>query len=242
MIRLRRNNDNNETENPYWMSFSDIMSGLLLIFMLATAILILELTEKKEKVNDAIDEIRQAEQVKQEIMEEIKKELDKLNIFVEINDNESLIRIPEETLTFSTNSDLIPMQQVIQDNVKAIGSVLHTAITSNNRLGYLDTIFLEGHTDSRPSNREKGNWGLSTFRAISLWNYWDMELDLTPSFSEMTNYSGQSLFSVSGYAATRRVNEIEITESEQRANRRIDIRFTVKKPVLKDLQDVSGIF
>ncbi len=32
-----------DEENPYWMSFSDIMSALLVIFILASVILILRL-------------------------------------------------------------------------------------------------------------------------------------------------------------------------------------------------------
>ncbi|MDU3956382.1 MAG: chemotaxis protein MotB, partial [Pseudomonas aeruginosa] len=34
-----------DEENPYWMSFSDIMSALLVIFILASVILILQLME-----------------------------------------------------------------------------------------------------------------------------------------------------------------------------------------------------
>lgn len=242
MLKIRKNNNAREVENPYWMSFSDIMSGLLLIFMLATTILILELTNKKELVNDAIEEIRQAEQVKQEIIEEIKRDLDALGIYVEVNDNESLIRIPEETLTFDSDKDNIPRQTKIRDAVRSIGYSLHKAITKDNRLKYLDTIFLEGHTDSRTSKRNKGNWGLSTFRAISLWEFWMYELAVDIDFSEMRNHYNQSLFSVSGYAATRRVNKKEKCAKERRGNRRIDIRFTVKKPSLVDLKNVKELF
>ena len=34
-----------DEENPYWISFSDIMSGLLIVFILAALALILELME-----------------------------------------------------------------------------------------------------------------------------------------------------------------------------------------------------
>jgi len=241
MFRIRKKNGNQEIENPYWMSFSDIMSGLLLIFMLATTMLILELTDKKDKVNDAINEIREAEQVKHNIILEVKNTLDSLNIFVKINKNESYIRIPIETLTFSSNSDEIPNSNLVRDNIRTIGYVLYNAITRGDRLKHLDTIFLEGHTDSRTSNKRKGNWGLSTFRAISLWEFWNDELQVDLPLCDMLNYYGQSLFSVSGYASTRRVNIQEITEIERRANRRIDVRLTVKKPSLDDLQNVDGL-
>ena len=237
MFRMSYKKGNNEVENPYWMSFSDIMSGLLLVFMLATTILILELTDKREKVNEAILEIKKAEEVKDEVLHEIKTELERLGIAVIINDNESLLRIPQGTLSFKKNSDDIPNENF--DDVTAIGQTLFTSLMKENRISYFNTIFIEGHTDSDRSNLPKGNWGLSTSRAISVWEFWETES--TP-FNFLTNMSGESIFSVSGYGSTRRVNEREETEDDKRANRRIDIRFTVKKPSLTDLQSVEEMF
>mgnify|MGYP003667330882 FL=1 len=39
-----------DEENPYWMSFSDLMSGLLVIFILAAVALIIELTQKTKDI------------------------------------------------------------------------------------------------------------------------------------------------------------------------------------------------
>jgi hypothetical protein len=39
-----------DEENPYWMSFSDIMSALLVIFILASVILILKLMEIEKEL------------------------------------------------------------------------------------------------------------------------------------------------------------------------------------------------
>ena len=53
-MRLRRShNPLGEEENPYWMSFSDIMSGLLVIFILASTALMLQLLEMKEELSAA---------------------------------------------------------------------------------------------------------------------------------------------------------------------------------------------
>jgi len=106
------------------------------------------------------------------------------------------------------------------------------------RFEYLDTVFLEGHTDSRPSGRVKGNWGLSSFRAISLWEFWEKRLEVSPTFTEMENAFGQKLFSVSGYAASRRVQLEETTPEQRTINRRIDIRFTVKRPTISQLEEI----
>ena len=50
------------------------------------------------------------------------------------------------------------------------------------------------------------------------------------------NRAGQPLFSVSGYSATRPVNTQQLTEDELRANRRIDIRFTIRRPDSADYE------
>ncbi|KFI23090.1 OmpA/MotB family protein [Nitrosococcus oceani] len=235
-----------DEENPYWISFSDLMSALLVIFILAAVALIIELTQTQKKIEKDIDQLKNAEQARRDILHEIRDELAKRNIEILIADNDTVLRIPESTLAFASNSYALPADEKVRSSVVAIGQVLHAAInrsfkpgvSEKRRFDYLDTVFIEGHTDSRPTRRIKGNWGLSTFRAISLWEYWDDVLDVSPALTDMSNAFGDKLFSVSGYAATRRVNEAEITREGRRENRRIDIRFTVKRPRISELEDI----
>lgn len=235
-----------DEENPYWISFSDLMSALLVVFILAAVALIIELTQTQQQIEQDIQQLKNAEQARRDILNEIQDELNKRNIEVLIADNDTVLRIPESTLSFASNSYDLPTDQQVRSSVLIIGQVLHTAINQpfdqsmndRKRFDYLDTVFIEGHTDSVPTNRIKGNWGLSTFRAISLWEFWGSELDVSPSYAEMSNSFGDKLFSVSGYAATRRVNEIEETWEDRQENRRIDIRFTVKRPQISELEDI----
>jgi len=235
-----------DEENPYWISFSDLMSALLIIFILAAVALVIELTQRTEEIEKDIDELQNAEQARKDILHEVRDELAKYDIRVMITDNDTVLRIPESTLAFESNSVLIPQSEKIRNSISTVGYVLHRAIkrpfngekSTKRRFDYLDTVFIEGHTDSLPTKRKMGNWGLSADRAISLWNFWESELSVTPSFGDLTNAFGDKLFSVSGYAATRRVNAIEETKADRRANRRIDIRFTVKRPSISQLEDI----
>ncbi|WP_431689296.1 OmpA/MotB family protein [Hahella sp. NBU794] len=246
-----------DEENPYWISFSDIMAGLLVIFVLAAVALILELTQKSEQWDDAIKEIAKAEQVRKDILREIEQELNEKNIPVRISDNDTVLRIPEDVLTFRQGRFDIPKDQLHQDIALEIGKVLFHTISKDSRWQYLDTIFVEGHTDKVPYRNSsiKGNWGLSTFRAISVWNYWNTMLEENERLELLRNHMGKTLFSVSGYADTRPVpctnvdpdvmntevcpaGLLEETESQQK-NRRIDIRFTVRRPALEDYQAVK---
>ncbi len=234
-----------DEENPYWISFSDLMSGLLVVFILATVALMIELTQQKNEIKQNIDQRQFAERARKDILYEIKDELAKRKILVEVADNDTVLRIPDTTLTFDSNSYDIPASEATHEMIKTIGLMLHRAINkpfdnSKNKLmrfDYLDTVFIEGHTDSRPTKKIKGNWGLSAFRAISLWEFWEEKLSVSPPFSKMESASGKKIFSVSGYASTRRLDLDENTPDNRAANRRIDIRFTVKRPQIAQIFD-----
>ena len=231
-----------DEENPYWISFSDIMSGLLVIFILASLVLILQLMDKRDRVDSAIKELQQAETAKAQILTEIQQELKKHKINVEIIDNKSVLRIPDEELTFRPDKYDIPSSGDAYKRAALIGKVLYAAVTKGERQKYLDTVFIEGHTDSQPSRafKEMGNWGLSTYRAIAVWKFWNRQLGHTANLATITNHAGKPLFSVSGYAAQRRLIEPEITRSDLQGNRRIDIRFTVKRPKISDYKNAIG--
>ncbi len=233
----RHQNHQTDEENPYWISFSDIMSGLLVVFVLASLALILELTKTRFEVKDVVRKLAKAEQIRREIVREIQQELLERDIKVLVTDNDSVIRIENDLLTFDSDQHRIPQQYEV--NAIQIGQVLHQAIEKRDRWKYLDTIFIEGHTDMRPSPREMGNWGLSTFRAISVWNFWNENLPEGDRLDDLNNYSGTPLFSVSGYGETRPLRGEQVTEEDFSRNRRIDIRFTVKQPTLEDYKNLQ---
>ena len=243
-----------DEENPYWISFSDLMSALLVVFILAVVALIIELTEIKNEIEQTQEEIekdiaqlKNANKARKDILDEIKKELDEKGIIVFKDKNDKVLIIPEATLTFKSNSDQIPKGNKSRQIIKIIGETLHSAINKEFdpgndprlRLDFLDTVFIEGHTDSLPTKRYRGgNWGLSSLRAIALWEFWGSTVNLKPAFGDMVNLQGEKLFSISGYAATRRREPEEITKVQRASNRRIDIRFTVKRPKVYELENI----
>lgn len=238
-MSLRSSNANSyrDEENPYWISFSDIMSGLLVLFILAALALILELTETRMEVDDAIKEVMKAEEVRRELIEEIRESLEELNIFVIVSEDSSVIHMNEQVLSFDSDNAEIPKEEELQTRLTLIGGVLHDAIVKEKRTEYLDTIFVEGHTDPCPSRKYSymnGNWTLSSERAINVWLHWENTLGQGYKLSHLTNYQDELLFSTSGYAATRPTEGKEgicgiSTDDELRPNRRIDLRFTLKR-------------
>ncbi|EME0887224.1 chemotaxis protein MotB, partial [Pseudomonas aeruginosa] len=87
-----------DEENPYWMSFSDIMSALLVIFILASVILILqlmeiqkELKERQVQFEQELVELKKAEQVRRTILDEAVEALRKRGIKVEVSENHTVL-------------------------------------------------------------------------------------------------------------------------------------------------------
>lgn len=237
-----------DEENPYWVSFSDIMAGLLVIFILASMALVLQLQDKNEQVTQAIKEFQQAEKVRRTIVEEIVLDLEKADIEVFVSENHTVIHIPENVISFEQGRYDLPRDQNIQSNALKIGEALGRAIRKDERWKYLDTVFVEGHTDNLPCPKRlcpMGNWGLSANRAIAVWRYWDETLDELSKLEPISNHVGDRLFSVSGYAETRpEASTIgkESTRDGRAKNRRIDIRFTIRRPKIGDLKDIKAKF
>ncbi len=226
-----------DEENPYWMSFSDIMSALLVIFILASVILILqlmeiqkELQERQVQFEQELVELKKAEQVRRTILDEAVEALRERGIKVEVSENHTVLSIPNDLLGFDTGA--YDIHAAYQARALEIGKVINEVISREDRVEFLDTIFIEGHTDNRPLQgfMGKGNWGLSTFRAISLWQFWGSALSPDEQLARLKNKDGKPLFSVSGYGETRPVLVDQQTEDDFKRNRRIDIRFTIRRP------------
>jgi flagellar motor protein MotB len=200
------------------------------------------LQEQVVEVEEEISMLRKAEEVRRNILTEAADILQKRGIQVEVSENSTVLRIPNQLLGFDTGANEIGRQY--QDIAFEIGEVLHQLISKEDRSNYLDTVFVEGHTDSRPFYGKlcgsKGNWCLSTFRAISLWQFWEQALPERGKLGDLENGDNKTLFSVSGYAETRPVIKNQKTESDFSKNRRIDIRFTIRRPSSEDYEKVRA--
>lgn len=244
---LARSRPQESSEETVWVSFSDFMTALLTVFMLAAVALVFSLSQEQDALAQArmeADEAKVAaeeaqargdrfdvmlsglgedEQVRAGMVLEIRDALATRGINVEVDSTASVLRIPVDLLGFdSGSSEILPQHE---SNALIIGQVIADVLAEDGRYGSLDTVFVEGHTDDVPMDGLfGGNWGLSTNRAISLWRLWQDKLPSDPD--TLVGHSGERLFSVSGYAETRPVNAVQSTEGDRAENRRIDIRFT----------------
>jgi flagellar motor protein MotB len=252
-----------EEDNPFLLSFSDLMASLLAIFILVLVVTLVELEKRKAELRftkqELIQNLESIQQVQNTIAHSLKdvvhrenslalmlvgiqNDLKKQGIEVIVAENGTVLRILEDQLQFALGRFDIP--SVYTDEAKAIGNVLLNALKNPANRSLVDTVFVEGHTDSVPNSREMGNWGLSTYRAISLWNFWTespgdlAELKKLHTIPIDQAAPSKPLFSVSGYADTRSTHGLVNGQlkNERPEDRRIDIRFTLAASEKKSLE------
>lgn len=279
MFRSRaiKKSRNGEEENPFLLSFSDLMASLLAIFILALIVMMIQVHRKQQELDretkrikltlvellgsleeiketqDAIDSalsgVSLREQSLTALLEGVQKDLKEKGIEVIVAENGSVLRIPEQALSFGLGK--FEIQEQFHPTADAIGTALLAALQRPENLALLDTVFIEGHTDAVANRQEMGNWGLSAYRAISLWKFWTELPGNCATLKDLrsadpTGVSGEKpLISVSGYAETRPTGipssepPVEGRPNANSADRRIDIRFTLASAEKKDLEGLG---
>jgi chemotaxis protein MotB len=238
----------------YLISISDMMAGLLFIFIITLVAFIInfqDAIQKQKEVTRTQTEIvkrfTNLDQTRTELLELLKLRLQEQNIKVEIDTKHGVLRLTENAVQFETASASLDEQN--EANLKTIGSILNAVIpcyASNpptfhdcegfdKSNGKIDSIFVEGHTDNVPMNsyKYKDNWDLSASRAITAYRV------LIPDtvLNQIVNANFQPIFSVSGYGEGRPVEGHSYTfPKSDPTNRRIDLRFIMTPPSLTDVQ------
>lgn len=240
---MRRNKDiiPQQDSGVFNLSISDLMAGLLSVFILALCIFILSFTQKTTVLTE--NNIK-----REELVRHLKEDLKGLKIEVKTDEKRGILRIPEESLSFRVGSAEVPDV----DTVVKIGTVLLKTLEDEKYKGKVETVFIEGHTDndSIETYQFPSNWELSTQRAINVWN--TMRKEPNERLSDLKNkivYYDENrekkeieepLFSCSGYAETRPI-ALNDTPEHKKANRRIDIRFTMVPPVEENSSIVEAV-
>ena len=216
-------------QDSFMISISDLMSGLLAVFILVLSYFILNFSQ-------ATAQLTQNDVTRAELLRFMQRELEREGIKVSVDEQHGILRISEGVLFDVGLADVKPQGQIV---IKKLGGVLEIALDSEQFKGRVETIFIEGHTDNIPINNGifPSNWELSTKRAI---NTWLTMSSANPRLPWFPNDKGELIFSVSGYADTRPIAE-NSTEAGRRDNRRIDIRFSMTPPTEEDMSIVKFV-
>lgn len=186
--------------NNYWISFSDLMTGLMVIFLFIAINYIIQVIENKF--------------VSQEIYNQLKEQFDK-----EIK-NKDIELSPNGTIRFRPRGDKMLFKTgkyyLTKDFKTALDEFLPRYIkivTDSNYIEYISEIRIEGHTDTIPPKREKYgyidsytyNLALSSKRAQSVLNY----LRNSSSYKQLSSDVRKRLdflFTANGLSFSRALN------------------------------------
>jgi flagellar motor protein MotB len=237
-----------DEEESYFISMTDLMVGLLFIFIIMLMVFALQYREAERKNLEAeevqkrtTERLVDADQVRDEILERLREYLLNHGLVVDVVKDQGVLRLGEEIL-FAKGSPDTNNDKAIDILAQALATVLpcFTAKSSSPptdcppKRAVIESIFIEGHTDvdaltPRPGMRD--NLDLSAIRAT---NTFRRLVAKRPDLLEFKNTRDFSILSVSGYGEYRPAAQGEPTPENKAKNRRIDLRLLMTTPRAED--------
>jgi chemotaxis protein MotB len=195
-----------------------LLIGLLFIFVILVVILAIK---SQQKSDDAPPDPRKA------LIEQLGRGLTGKFPGIRIDQETGVLSLPEEVLFDSGSATLTAAGRDLLNNVgNTIASRLPCFVenqrrgrncSSNPENHQIETIYIEGHTDSVPfATGLRDNFDLSLQRARAV-----EQVLVSDTLRTYRNRAGQPLFSLSAYADTRPLRN---TSPADRRNRRVDLR------------------
>lgn len=230
-----------DEEESYFVSMTDMMVGVIFIFIILLMAFALNFQAAAVERESLLRELQETHDVRARILENIQRTLENEGVFVTVDLDNGVLRLPERIL-FASGEDVLSDEGVTALQALARALVLVVPCYANDfarsraarcpdaDATYLESIAVEGHTDNIPvgsSRPYSDNWELSMLRAI---NTYRTLISQDGGLDQLENPAGQKLFSVSGYGEFRPISNNN-SEEGRRGNRRIDLRFRMMPPV-----------
>ncbi|WP_245243625.1 OmpA/MotB family protein [Mesobacillus selenatarsenatis] len=147
-------------ETNYWMSYADLMSAMLMVFVLLLSVIILDYKSDMDEKQRQIDAVTN---VKNNIIADLTDEFKGSNMNIEVDPQTGAIRFPGNILYEVNSSELSPEGiKFLREFVpKYFGIILQDKFRED-----ISSIIVEGHTDKAGSYLY--NLNLSQDRAFSV--------------------------------------------------------------------------
>jgi len=210
-------------EAGYLASASDLMIGLLFVFIIMVVML-----------SQRVDSIQRGENVNDPLASAvliIGQKFKEAGLNVVIDPQSGVIGLPADAL-FGFNSAVLndnsiqTLKKARESLIKILPCYVHSERAArpldcppNPEQAEIDTIFIEGHTDSKPLQQGNyTNWHLGLDRARAVY---DVLTDGKPQAYQ--NERKLDVFGISSYADKRLVKSLGLEDAEK--SRRVELRF-----------------
>jgi len=231
--------DHAAEEENYFVSMSDMMVGMVFIFIILLMYYALQM-------RDVTEQLSGADKTRANILQQLEKSLKSKGVPVTIDQQNGVLRLPDAILFDSARAEIKPQGvTAIEHLASSLTEVLpcytdrqdktwvrpKTCPSTKHRI---ESLYIEGHTDNVPltaTTQFQDNWDLSVKRAT---NTYRALVNHSPELQALcaSNPGGcEPVLSVSGYADQRPVPDASGTdEDKKRRNRRIELRILMVTP------------
>ena len=218
----------------YFISFTDLLVGMLFIFIVLLMTYAVTYQRAKKGLHDRIDELERRVVQRRDLLTRLQTNLRRRHVEATADPDQGVLRLAEHVLFKPGQANLDAKAQqalsVLADELARelpCYSVRYRAASCGGRgAPILEAVYIEGHTDDVPINTRQfpSNWELSSARAIVTYRYLTAGSGV---LKELPNASGSAgLLGASAYANTRHL----LHPKSSAENRRIDFRFLLAPP------------
>lgn len=229
----KKNIKNVYRDNSYWKSYSDMMAGLLLMFILIMSLALSQVSSQATELQTQKEQLRKLLGVKPEIVADLKKELSEFDVNIDERTGDILFK---SDILFDYN----------QTTLKEAGSSFlgqfmpkyFGVILSEKYLPYIAEIIIEGHTDN--IGGYAFNLKLSQDRALTVAEY--CIGDNNPFVTGEQLDQLRKIITVNGRAYTNPIYTDDTkTVIDQDKSRRVEVKFRLKDDeTIEELKQILG--
>lgn len=215
-MRYLNKKKNREDGAGYWSTFGDLMSGVLIVFMLLFIYTLYNYQTTMSKNEKIIEELNST---RVEIINKLKAEFEKEDIEIEIDSKTGAIRLSAGVLYDFGKSELKDDGKQFLE--RFIPKYLKVLLDDEEIKKHVSQIIIEGHTDSNSSYIY--NLKLSQERAFSV-----VEFILSDNFAYENKEDLEKYLTANGRSFSELIKEDDGTVNEEKS-RRVEIKFRLNE-------------
>ena len=221
----RKRKSSSEAEKPFWISYADLMTAMMVLFLVAMAITIFAIRESIERpMRERVDGIRQ-------VCKDLKDRLDKIQ-HIEFACDEENNRISfGEAGRFATNSYQLP-PAASEAIAKMVPEILAVAEEARGRQ-WISRVVVEGYTDD--TGGYLYNLHLSLQRSE-----WVMCMLMDPERNQALELSAQQIARVQDLFVAGGVSFAQQRDTAE-ASRRVEMRIEFYPAPQADDQEIARL-